>query len=226
MKKAVPNKASPRASGSRPRRGGVPEWAAPAILVDATVAPDVVTVPARLAIAIDGKGAPGNEAFTQSLGALYGIAYTLKFARKKSGRGTPFRVAPLEGVWAAEGCEAEGAVPPPECWTWRLRITVPSDVTAAEVADTIHAATTKKGGKLDGSEVAKRVFLEEIPEQRCGRILHVGAYADEPRSFAAMEPAMAATGLMAARQHVEIYLGNPQLSAPEKLKTVLLKELY
>ncbi len=137
----------------------------------------------------------------------------MKFARKKSGRGSQFRVAPLEGVWAAEGCPEEGTVPPPESWTWRLRITVPADVAAAEITDTVRDATTKKGGKLEGSEAAARVFLEKIPEQRCGRILHIGPYADEPRSFAAMQPAIAAAALQGARRHIEIYLGDPQRSA-------------
>jgi hypothetical protein len=199
------------------------EWTAPASLVKASTAPDLVTIPERLAVAIDGVGAPSSEGFQQALEALYGVGYGLKFGRKKSGRGQPFKVAALEGRWSAEGWTDEAAVPPPEMWTWRLRITVPPDTTDAEVAGVVRAATTKKGGKLEGSTVVGRVFLERIPEARCGRILHIGPYADEPRSFTALAAVMAAAGLRPVRPHIEIYLGDPRRTAPEKLKTVLLK---
>jgi hypothetical protein len=200
------------------------EWTVPDVLVKAKTTPDLVTVLRRRAIAIDGMGAPAGDPFQQALGALYGVAYTLKFARKKSGRATPFKVAALEGRWAAAGRPEENTRPPPETWTWRLRIAVPPDMTESEVATAIDAATSKKGGKLAGSRVARRVFLEEIPEQRCGRILHIGPYADEPRSFALLVPVMEAAGLRPARPHAEIYLGDPRRSQPSKLKTVLLKE--
>lgn len=194
-------------------------------LVKATTKPEVVTVPARLAVAIDGKGAPSSDDFQQAVGAIYGVAYGLKFGRKKTGRGTPFKVAALEGRWSAEGWKDTSKSPPPELWTWRLRIAVPPDTTDAEVAALIRETTTKKGGKLEGSKVATRVFLERIPEARCGRILHIGPYADEPRSFAVLAPVIEAAGLRPSHHHIEIYLSYPRRTAPEKLKTVLLKDL-
>lgn len=201
------------------------EWAPPAVLVKAKATPEIVTVPERMAVAIDGRGAPSSELFAQALGTLYGVAYTLKFARKKSGQGVPFKVAALEGRWAAEGCPDESTVPPPESWTWRLRIGVPPDMSEAEVAAAVREATTKKGGRLEGSIVAGRVFLEKIPEGRCGRILHIGPYADEPRSFAVLVPVIEEAGLSPVRPHLEVYLSDPRRTPPEKLKTVLLKEV-
>jgi len=201
------------------------EWTVTPILVKATTTPEIVTVPARVALAIDGTGAPASDDFQQALGALYGIAYGLRFGRKKSGRGTPFKVAALEGLWSAEGWSDASTRPPPDKWIWRLRITVPPDVTQGEVAAIIRDVTTKKGGKLEGSTVAGRVFLEEIPGARCGRILHIGPYADEPRSFAALAPVIAAAGARASHHHIEVYLGDPRRADPKKLKTVLLKEL-
>ncbi len=35
-----------------------------------------------------GKGSPEGEEFKRKLGALYGCAYTIKFARKKDGKGS------------------------------------------------------------------------------------------------------------------------------------------
>jgi len=201
------------------------EWTMTSALVKATTTPEIVTVPARIALAIDGRGAPASEDFQQAMGVIYGVVYGLKFGRKKTGHGTPFKVAALEGRWAAEGWADASKVPPPEMWTWRLRMAVPPDVTDGEVSAMIREAITKKGGKLEGSTVDGRVFLEEIPETRCGRILHIGPYADEPRSFGLLAPVIAAAGLRASHHHLEVYLGDPRRTQPGKLKTVLLKEL-
>lgn len=201
------------------------EWTSAPVLIKATAKPEIVTVPARLALAIDGRGAPSSEDFQQALGALYGMAYGLKFARKKAARGTSFKVGALEGRWSAEGWSDTATVPPPDKWTWRLRMAVPPDMTDVEVAALIRELTTKKGGKLEGSAVAGRIFLENIAQGRCGRILHIGPYADEPRSFALLAPVIQASGLRASHSHIEIYLCDARRTQPEKLKTVLLKEL-
>jgi hypothetical protein len=55
--------------------------------------------------------------------------------------------------------------------------------------------------------------------------LHIGPYADEPRSFALLAPIIQAAGLRPVRPHIEVYLSDPRRTPPEKLKTVLLKEL-
>jgi hypothetical protein len=201
------------------------EWTAPAIFVKAAQKPDVVDCPARKALAIDGSGPPSSEAFARSVAALYGIAYGLKFARKHAGKGTPFKVSALEGRWSAAGWTDLEKMPPPERWTWRLRIGVPPDVTAVEVKGIATEAVAKKGGKLEGSNEAKQVFLETIPAVRCGRILHVGPYADEPRSFAAMKEVLDHEGLHASQGHIEIYLSDPRRTSQDKLKTVLLKSI-
>jgi hypothetical protein len=195
------------------------------LVFKATTKPEIVTLPARLALAIDGRGAPASDDFQQALAALYGLVYGLKFARKKSGRYLAFKVAPLEGRWSADGWSDPSVVPPPELWTWRLRITVPPDMNDGEIVEAIRATTTKKGGKLESSTVVKRVFLERIPETRCGRILHIGPYADEARSFAALGKTIEAAGLHSERPHIEVYLSDPRRVAPEKMKTVLFKEV-
>jgi hypothetical protein len=200
-----------------------PSLPMPAILLEAVPTPDVVAIAARKALAYEGRGAPGGEAFQKALGALYGIAYALKFARKLAG-GNEFKVGPLEGRWSAalEGTSFVQA--PRESWRWRLRIAVPDDVTEAEVAATIRAATSKKRGKLENSEEAKRVFVERIPAQRVGRALHVGPYANEGPTLDAIGTALAAAGIEPAHTHVEIYLNDPRNTPPPRLKTVLLRE--
>jgi hypothetical protein len=195
----------------------------PELLLDARTEPDVVTIPARKVLAYEGRGAPEGEAFQKAFGALYGVGYTLKFARKASGHGE-FKIGPVEGRWWSIEAGTDGAPPPRESWCWRLRLAVPDDVSEAEVAASIRAATSKKGGKLSGSAEAQRVTLEHVGAQRVGRALQVGPYADEPRTFAAIARALATAGLEPAPSHVEIYLSDPRRTAPARLRTVLLRE--
>jgi hypothetical protein len=214
---------SPRARGAPRKRGsGAPKLPMPACLLDASADPAIVDVPARTAVAIEGAGPPDDPSFGRSVGALYGAAYGLKFSRKASG--STFKIGPLEGRWWAEGAEATLQAPR-ETWRWRLRIAVPDGASAAELARVLEAAATRKGGKLEGSEEVRRVRLERIPPARLGRILHVGPYADEPRSFARLDAAIADAGLRPARSHLEIYLSDPRRTAATRLRTVLLREI-
>jgi hypothetical protein len=195
------------------------------LLYEASETADVVTIPARKVLAYEGKGAPESRAFQAAFGALYGVAYTLKFARKKSG-GSDFKIGPLEGRWWAEGVDDTVSRPPRDTWCWSLRIALPSDVTKAEVARAITDATTRKGGKLENSAEARRVALVSLPAARMGRSLHLGPYADEARTFARIEEVVRAAGLARAPSHIEVYLSEPRRTPPARLKTVLLAETH
>ncbi len=208
-----------KGSGRAPK-GGNP-LPMPAVLLEGTPKADVVEVPARKVLAIDGAGPPDGTPFTRSVAALYGVAYGLKFALKAKGGG--FKIGPLEGRWWAEG--AKGLEAPRETWRWRLRIAVPDGVRETDLAAVVRAAVSRKGGKLEGSTEARRVFVERVPRATVGRILHVGPYAEEPRSFGRVDAALVQAGLRPERSHVEIYLSDPRRSAPAKLLTVLLREV-
>jgi hypothetical protein len=195
----------------------------PAVLYDATETADIVTVPARTVLAIANQGAPESDVFQESVGAMYGVAYTLKFARKKAG-GRDFKIGPLEARWwAADGKRPLMDVPRAE-WQWELRLAIPADVTAPELAAVIAAATAKKGGKLAGSAAARRAKVEHLPAARYGRVLHVGPYGEEARSFDKIIAAFEAAGLTPKHRHSEVYLSDPRRTKPARLKTVLLLE--
>jgi len=200
-----------------------PHLPMPNVLFDATAQAGVVTARARKVLAYEGRGAPESEAFQRAFGTLYGIAFTLKFARKFAG-GNEFKIGPLEGRWwaAMEGTDFVKA--PRDSWRWRLRIAVPDDVTETEVAATIETAIRKKGGKLENSPEARTVVLEHVPAQRFGRALHIGPYGEEGRTFRAMEEALARAGVKPAFSHIEVYLSDPRRTPPARLKTVLLRE--
>jgi hypothetical protein len=183
-----------------------------------------VQVPKRRCLAIDGGGSPGDEQFQQAIAALYGTAYTLKFARKKAGK-HDFKIGPLEGRWAADVPAGTAGRPPASTWRWRLRIGVPADVTHDELERIKREIVTKRGGKLAGSPTVAHVFVEAIPAERVGRVLHVGPYASEPTSFARIGAVLADAGLNPAPTHIEVYLNDPRRARPAALRTVLLREL-
>jgi hypothetical protein len=197
----------------------------PDALIKAKQKPDIVDVPGRLVLSLDGEGGPDEPGFALAIGALYGISYTLRFARKKAGQPV-FKVGVLEGEWRAEG---EGLsveeVPSQDQWRWRLQMGVPEDMTEEEVATAVESAATKHGGKLEGSEEVRRIHLLRLEPARFARVLHVGPYATEPESFAKIGEFLATEGLEREPWHVEVYLSDPSRTAPEKLKTVLLTEI-
>lgn len=195
----------------------------PRVLYDATTTPDVVSVPARTVLALDGHGAPEGQAFQNSIAAIYGVAYTLKFGRKKSG-GRDFKIGPLEARWWTDQPARPLPEAPRESWRWQLRMAMPSDMRAPELARTLEVAAQRKSGKLAGNPEVARVALTELPAARCGRVLHIGPYAAEGASFDRIATALAGALLTPANAHAEVYLNDPRRTKPDKLKTVLLLE--
>lgn len=196
----------------------------PRELWDASTTADIVIVPERTVLSLSGQGAPEGEAFQQSVAAIYGVAYTLKFSRKKAGR-PDFKIGPLEGRWWADGVGVLLPQAPRESWRWELRLAVPTTVTAAELARTIDEARQKKGGKLGQNPQAPRVVVTTLQAAKFCRVLHVGPYATEGQSFERIGAMVSEAGLKVRYEHLEVYLGDPRRTKPEKLKTVLLQEL-
>ncbi len=197
----------------------------PAALLKGGKEAELVEVPARTVAFLDGEGSPADPSFAASIGALYGVVYVLRALRKAS-RPPPFKVGPLEGAWRAEGEHAHAdTLPDPEHWQWSLRLGVPDDTTDAELATAVEVATTRRKGKLEGSEEARRVRLARIEGGRYARILHEGPYVGEPESFYKIAALLAGKGLRREPWHLEVYLSDPGRTPPEKLKTVLLTKV-
>ena len=72
--------------------------------------PQIVEIPKMNFIAVRGKGDPNEEggAYKESIGLLYGIAFTIKMSKKGSHEIQgyfDYVVPPLEGFWHQEGVE-------------------------------------------------------------------------------------------------------------------------
>jgi len=172
---------------------------------------EVINVGPAQYLAIEGKGAPGSEAFQNAIGALYNVAYTLKMKLKAK---HDYTVCKLEGQWWSD--QKNFADAPQETWQWRLLIRTPDFVTNKELAKVIETLIAK--GKPP--EVA-HVKLMKINEGCCLQALHTGSYSSEPVTIAAMLKRAAEEGYSLAGLHHEIYLSDPRRVPPEKLRTIL-----
>ena len=184
--------------------------------------PALVEVPAMNYIAVRGKGDPNDEdgEYKQTIGQLYGIAYTLKMSYKGSYKIKGFFeyvVPPLEGLWWSETGEVDYADKSGFCFISMIRL--PDFIKKEDVEWAIAEATKKK--KADFSRVEFLTYDEGL----CVQCMHIGSYDDEPATIDMMKAFAGTKGYQfaidSARRHHEIYLSDPRKTAPEKLKTVI-----
>ena len=93
---------------------------------------------------------------------------------------------------------------------------VPEFITKADVKQAIKAC---EGRNKDAPH--ERIKLETLEEGTCVQLLHVGPYSEEPANIDRMHAFAKSEGYVLEGKHHEIYLGNPQTTPPEKLKTIL-----
>lgn len=187
---------------------------------------ELVDVPELNYLTISGRIEPGrgpsdSPGFEAATGALYGLAYTLRFACKlRPNDPVDFPVMPLEGEWGLSGGDFDLAHP--DNWDYRLLIVVPDLIGPADITSALEQLRAKRG---DAEEFAA-LRLERFAEGRCAQVLHVGPYASEQETLAGLPAFLSENGLVdlvgpAGGRHREVYLGDPRRSAPEKLRTIL-----
>jgi len=178
--------------------------------------PHLIDVPPLQYVMIDGAGDPNtSEDFQKATGALYAVAYSIKFAARNVG--SEFGVMPLEGLWWTDPPEAF-SMDDKSMWSWTLMILQPELVSTAMVDCGLASALDK--GKID-SETAAKVRLETLREGTSAQVLHIGPYADEAPTIAGLHAFVEASGCRLRGKHHEIYMNDPRRVAPEKMKTLL-----
>ena len=175
--------------------------------------PALVAVGPAKYLSISGEGAPGGAAFTEAIGALYGVAFTIKMTRKFAGKGD-YAACKLEGLWPAfkDGCLPDHK----EQWTWDMMIRTPEFVKDSDVRQAV--AMLEKRGKGAGAD---RVRLVAVNEGLCVQALHVGPYEKEGETVCKMGAFAGSNGLKLSGVFHEIYLSDPRRVDPAKLKTIL-----
>lgn len=185
--------------------------------------PGIVKIPKMNYLAVRGKGDPNveNGEYKNSIGLLYGIAFTIKMSYKGTHKIEgyfSYVVPPLEGFWWQEG-KSNIDYNHKEDFNFISVIRLPDFVTKSDFDWAIEEATKKKG--IDYSKVE---FLS-IEEGECVQCMHIGSYDSEPAAIEKMDNYAKEQGyeidINKERLHHEIYLSDPRRCDVNKLRTVL-----
>jgi hypothetical protein len=183
----------------------------------------VVDVPEMSYLMADGKGDPKtSKDYQDAIEALYSLAYTIKFALKKQGKGGDYVVMPLESLWWTHEEGGRFDADHRDEWKWRAMILQPDAVTAEHLEQaraTVKARRTKKKEPVPAA--LPNVRLERFNEGKSVQILHIGPYSAEPPTIERMHAYAQAQGFKLRGKHHEIYLSDPRRTPEEKWKTVL-----
>lgn len=187
--------------------------------------PSIITVPKMNYIAVRGQGDPNAEdgEYKQSIGLLYGVAYTIKMSKKgdrKIDGFYDFVVPPLEGFWWQDGIEGID-YDRKESFHWISVIRLPDFVTEEEFRWAVEEAARKKGSGADGEDGDvggdaaggdvgggaaggsgasagmpgfSDVELFSYDEGLCVQCMHIGPYDDEPETVEQMHRFMEEQG--------------------------------
>jgi hypothetical protein len=178
--------------------------------------PALIEVPRLHYLMIDGEGDPNtSQAYQDALGALYSVAYTMKFDRKHRSVEPDFTVMPLEGLWWMKD-DSDFDQTAKDDWAWTAMIVQPEFIAPAEVERAVGLAAEKKP-----LQALEQIRLEALEEGLSGQILHIGPYADEAPTIERLHAFISDEGRRPRGRHHEIYLSDPRRTAPEKLKTII-----
>ena len=171
-------------------------------------------VPKMQFLMIDGEGDPAGEAFARAVKWLWTAAHPIRLAVKER-MGKRFVEPPMECLFWADDM-ADFVAGNRDKWKWRVMI-----VTLDWVREEMYAdALVKASGKLGDAPESLR--LETYEEGLSAQIMHVGPYeALAPVAFRMHQEFLPEKNLVPHGPHHEIYLNDPNRTAPEKRRTVL-----
>lgn len=178
--------------------------------------PVAVDVPAMNFVMVDGIGDPNvSKDFQEALGALYTVAYTMKFMFKKGSKERSHVVMPLEALWWKDDME-DFFKADKSTWQWTAMIMQPEFVSEDLYKKARDEAKRKKNPP--GLEKLRfGMFEEGISAQ----IMHIGPYSAEKPNIEKLHKFIYDSGHKLRGKHHEIYLSDPRRSKPEKFKTVI-----
>jgi hypothetical protein len=176
----------------------------------------VVDVPELRYVAVDGHGDPNtSKAYANAVEALFGVAYAVKFASKRT-LDRDFVVGPLEGLWRAADPTAF-LTRDKDAWNWTMMISQPDWITE----DMVRTAVADVARKKDNPALADLRLLNLV-EGACVQILHIGSYDDEAPTLDRLHQRyLPDNGLTFNGDHHEVYLSDPRRTEPAKRRTIL-----
>jgi hypothetical protein len=185
--------------------------------------PMIIDIPEMQFVAVEGRGDPNdkNGEYSQAMGILYSIQYTIKMSKMGSNKLNGFFdyvVPPLEGFWWLEN-EEWNFIKDKSKYNWISMIRLPEFVNKDVLKWACNEASKKKNIETKNAKYLK------VKEGLCVQCMHIGSYDDEPKTLALMEKFIEANNFKIdindKRRHHEIYLSDPRKTESSKLKTVL-----
>ncbi|HOK16380.1 MAG TPA: GyrI-like domain-containing protein [Defluviitoga tunisiensis] len=185
--------------------------------------PSIVDIPTMNYIAVRGSGNPNLEGseYKESIGLLYGIAFTIKMSKMGDYQIEgyfDYVVPPLEGFWWQENTKGIDYAHK-ENFKFISIIRLPDFVKKVDFDWAVSEASKKK--KKDFSKVEFLTYEEGL----CVQCMHIGPFDNEPATIQLMHEYMRKEGyeldITEKRFHHEIYLSDARKVAPERLKTVI-----
>ena len=155
--------------------------------------PQILEMPPQKMAVVQAKGAP-DKVFPETMPALYGSVYTLKFDLKKKGLPT-FKVSGLRARYP------DAHLVPKEEWTHIIGLPIPED-------------TTSLPQKVPEMEVK----IETWEYGTVAQILHLGAYDEEGPTVERLHKFIEEKDYEIAGMHEEEYLTTPDAKV---VKTII-----
>lgn len=195
--------------------------------------PSIIDIPKMKFIMVDGKGNPNDSEgeYQMAVKLCYALCYKIKMGLKSApATEVPvgymdYTVPPLEGLWWFNDPE-DTDVTNKDNYRWRSMIRQPDFITE-EIFSNAREAVRKKNPDL----AVDQARLESYTEGLCVQVMHHGPYAEEPATVQRMEDYRKAQGYLDdrgglapeghIRTHHEIYLTQPNLTDPGKMRTIL-----
>jgi len=181
----------------------------------------VLDLPPLTYLMIDGSGHPEEEGFQQAAGALYPLAYYLKFMTRDR-LGIDYRVMPMEVRWKPDRVN-KGR------FAWTMLLLQPDWITEGLLAQGLLAEARDRSIDKADPESLARVRLETtLPPEgaRCGQILHAGPYDGMNATLARMTAQLAEQGYAAGQDTHDIYLNDMRRTKPENLKAIMRVDVH
>jgi hypothetical protein len=186
------------------------------LLHASTDRPNLVAVPERRLLALEGIGHPIGPGFIEACDALVASAEAVAAVRRRRADG-PIPLGHLEAIWWKEETSWLAAVESPHPWHWELLIECPSDLPDEDARAALDTAAADPGALPD----LARVRLIRFTEGRCVQILYVGPFESKANVLPWLFGEIAAMGLRVAGRHHEIYMTDPRRTPPAAWRTIV-----
>jgi hypothetical protein len=175
--------------------------------------PAMIELPPRKLLCVEGKGAP--EGIGVAFGALFPVAYTLKFLVRAE-LGIDYPVLSPEGAFSGPGGAPLSEQTAAETVEWAAMVAVPDMIDARLLRRAI-ARTMEK--QPDAS--LERVRLRRERGATAAQVMHIGPWDAEEPTIAALTAFIAAEGYRTAGTHREVYLTDPERAPMERARTII-----